>query len=130
MVLTRSESQSYNVEMDTLFTMRRNYNMGSANDNHHQDGYHQRSLREDATQLALSSFLSLKKSLRKALLSFPMNQTARTTFTQACYYGHKIVLNQICVSHFIGSALKLNQNQIASWHFYALSSVTLNFLLG
>ena len=67
LVLSGSESQSYNVERDTLFMMQVNYNMGSANENQHQDGYYRRSLCEEATRLTLSSFLSPKKIPRKNL---------------------------------------------------------------
>uniref|UniRef100_A0A8I6XUP4 RRM domain-containing protein n=1 Tax=Hordeum vulgare subsp. vulgare TaxID=112509 RepID=A0A8I6XUP4_HORVV len=55
-VLTGPESQAYYDGSDTMLAMQRNYNMGSANDNHHQDADYRRSLREEAVQSGVSSF--------------------------------------------------------------------------
>ncbi|KAM3258945.1 hypothetical protein ACQJBY_050610 [Aegilops geniculata] len=61
-VLTGPESQAYYDGGDTMLAMQRNYNMGSANGNHHQDADYRGSLREEAVQSGVSSF--------------PMNQIA------------------------------------------------------
>lgn len=55
-VLTGPESQAYYDGGDNMLAMQRNYNMGSANDNHHQDADYRGSFREEAVQSGVSSF--------------------------------------------------------------------------
>ncbi|PNT64948.1 hypothetical protein BRADI_4g35250v3 [Brachypodium distachyon] len=55
--LTGPESQQpYDDERETMFTAQRNYSMVSSNDNHHLDAHYRGALREEAVQLALSSY--------------------------------------------------------------------------